>query len=84
MALTLGLLVFQRRVIRRTGSTAISADELHYRSDLLVNAGVIAALWMSREGWPGFDPLIAALIGLYILIRSQFTARPFQVGPRNS
>ena len=46
MAATLGLLWFQRRVIRQTGSTAISADALHYRTDLLVNGSVILALWL--------------------------------------
>ncbi len=64
---TLGLLTFQRHVIRRTGSVAISADALHYRTDLLVNASVIVALLLSVRGWNGFDPLFACAIGLYIL-----------------
>ena len=67
MAATLGLLWFQRRVIRQTGSTAISADALHYRTDLLVNGSVILALWLSVKGWSGFDPLFAIAIALYIL-----------------
>jgi ferrous-iron efflux pump FieF len=64
---TLLLLAYQRYVIRRTGSTAISADALHYRTDLLVNASVILALWLSVKGWPGFDALFAIAIALYIL-----------------
>jgi ferrous-iron efflux pump FieF len=64
---TLGLLSFQRYVIRRTDSTAIKADALHYRTDLLVNASVLLALWLSARGWPGFDPLFAIGIALYIL-----------------
>ena len=64
---TLGLLAFQRHVIRKTGSVAISADALHYRTDLLVNGSVIAALWLSAVGWVGFDPLFAIAIALYIL-----------------
>ena len=64
---TLGLLAYQRHVIRQTGSTAISADALHYRTDLLVNGSVIVALWLSVRGWPGFDALFAILIALYIL-----------------
>jgi ferrous-iron efflux pump FieF len=67
IAATLGLLVYQRYVVRRTGSTAIGADALHYRTDLLVNASVILALWLSANGWPGFDALFAAAIALYIL-----------------
>ncbi len=67
MAATLGLVAYQRHVVRRTGSTAISADALHYRSDLLANGGVILALWLSAEGLPAVDPLIAIVIALYIL-----------------
>ena len=44
IVMTLALVLFQRSVIRRTGSLAIGADALHYKSDLLVNLGVIGAL----------------------------------------
>jgi ferrous-iron efflux pump FieF len=64
---TLLLLGFQQHVIRKTNSTAIKADALHYRTDLLVNASVIAALWLSAQGWDGFDALFACAIGIYIL-----------------
>ncbi len=67
MALTAVLLAFQRHVIARTGSTAIRADALHYRSDLLVSAGVIVALVLSARGWGGFDAVFAIGIALYIL-----------------
>jgi len=64
---TLCLLTFQRHVIRRTGSMAISADALHYRTDLMVNISVIVALLLAAKGWPGFDALFAIGIALYIL-----------------
>jgi len=67
IALTLVLVRFQRRVVRRTGSTAVGADALHYRADLLVNVAVIAALLLAHRGWPGFDALAAIGIALYIL-----------------
>src|SRR5438067_3519328 len=44
IVLTIGLVTYQRHVVRRTGSLAIGADELHYRGDLLLNGGVIATL----------------------------------------
>lgn len=72
---TLGLLVFQKHVIRKTGSTAIKADHLHYKTDLLVNAGVIVALLLAVYGWPGFDPLFAILIAGYILFSAWEIAR---------
>jgi ferrous-iron efflux pump FieF len=65
--LTLALLTFQKHVIKATGSTAIQADALHYRTDLMVNASVIVALLLATRGWAGFDALIALGIALYIL-----------------
>ena len=64
---TLGLLAVQRYVIRRTGSTAIRADALHYRSDLLVNVSIILALVLELRGWSGLDSLFALGIAGYIL-----------------
>ncbi len=64
---TLVLLVFQRHVISKTGSTAIKADHLHYKTDLLVNGSVIVALLLAFYGWPGFDPVFALGIAAYIL-----------------
>jgi ferrous-iron efflux pump FieF len=48
IAATLGLLIYQRRVIARTRSVAIHADHLHYQSDLLLNLSVIAALVLEQ------------------------------------
>jgi len=64
---TLGLLMFQKHVIKQTNSTAIKADHMHYKTDLFVNVGVIAALLLASYGWPGFDPVIAIVIAAYIL-----------------
>src|SRR6187402_190008 len=48
IVVTLALLAWQRHVIRRTGSLAIRTDNLHYRSDLLLNLAVIAALALDQ------------------------------------
>lgn len=64
---TLLLLAFQSHVVKKTNSTAIRADALHYRTDVLVNGSVILALWLSVQGWAGFDALFACAIGIYIL-----------------
>ncbi len=61
------LLLFQHYVIRRTQSTAIRADALHYATDLLTNAATIVALGLAMLGWPLVDPLFAIGIALYIL-----------------
>lgn len=67
LLLTALLLAFQTHVIRRTGSTAIRADSLHYRSDLLLNASILVALLLARYGWPQSDGLFGLGIALYIL-----------------
>lgn len=64
---TLILITFQRYVIRRTDSTAIKADALHYKTDLLVNGSVIVALVLTFYGWDIVDPLFAIAIALFIL-----------------
>ncbi len=66
--LTLGLVNYQRYVVRRTGSTAISADSLHYASDILVNGGVIISLVLVMMlDWTYADPAIAILIAGFII-----------------
>ncbi|GMG83203.1 cation diffusion facilitator family transporter [Paralimibaculum aggregatum] len=53
--LTLGLVLWQSRVVRRTGSQIVAADRLHYLSDLVPNLAAIAALAASRlwsVAWP--------------------------------
>jgi ferrous-iron efflux pump FieF len=68
IAATFSLLLFQRFVVRRTGSIAVIADSLHYKTDLLTNIGVIAALLLAGDGkWAVVDPLVAIAIALYVL-----------------
>lgn len=64
---TLILISFQKYVIRHTDSTAIKADALHYKTDVLVNASVIVALLLSVYGWGYFDALFGIAIALFIL-----------------
>jgi ferrous-iron efflux pump FieF len=67
MLATLALITLQRHVIRRTGSTAIKADALHYFTDLITNASILLALVLGALGWPGLDPWFALGIAVYIL-----------------
>jgi ferrous-iron efflux pump FieF len=67
MIATALLIALQRFVIKRTGSVAIRADSLHYVSDLLTNAGILAALGLAWAGWLWADPLIGLAVAGYIL-----------------
>lgn len=62
IAATFGLVLYQRRVIRATGSAAISADALHFVSDLATNAGTIAALGLASLGLTRLDPILGIAI----------------------
>lgn len=63
IAFTIALLAYQRHVIRRTGSVAISTDQMHYASDLMLNSSVIAALVLDQyAGLVGAD----AVFGLFV------------------
>ena len=66
MLLTALLVTFQYSVVRRTGSTAIRADALHYATDLLGNLAVVVALLLSAWGWARADALIGLLIAAYV------------------
>lgn len=68
MAATLALITYQRFVVRKTGSIAIHADHVHYSSDLLLNASVIAALVLdSMLNIRGADPLFGVGIALWLI-----------------
>src|SRR5215469_16882431 len=68
IVVTIVLVLYQRSVVRRTRSLAVSADELHYRADLVLNGSVILSLVAtSTLGWVYIDPLFGAAIGFWIL-----------------
>ena len=67
LALTLALLMLQHRVIKATGSNAVRADSLHYRSDLLLNGSILLALILAGFGWHQVDAWFGLGIAVYIL-----------------
>ncbi len=64
---TLLLLRYQAYVVRETGSIAIKADALHYRMDLITNASILLALYLSSLGYKWMDAAVAIGIALYML-----------------
>jgi ferrous-iron efflux pump FieF len=69
VAATIGLLAYQRFVIAKTGSVAITADHVHYQSDVLLNLAVIAALVLDQyAGLPWADPVFGVGIAAALLI----------------
>src|SRR5690349_3256754 len=68
IVVTVGLVAYQRHVVRQTGSLAIGADELHYRGDIILNLGVIATLVIGHFfEVPLLDPLFGGAVGVWII-----------------
>lgn len=65
--LTIVLVLVQKWVIQKTGSLAVKADSAHYRSDILLNAAVILALFLVANSLLWADAVMAALIAVYLL-----------------
>lgn len=65
--LTLCLVIIQKIVIKKTQSVAISADSLHYQSDLVLNLGVLLALFLSGGIWARADGFFTILVGVFLL-----------------
>ncbi|MCK5040716.1 MAG: cation diffusion facilitator family transporter [Sphingomonadales bacterium] len=67
IVLTFALVLYQKHVVKQTGSVAIEADSLHYTGDLLLNAAVILALFLVNvEGFAIVDGIIGVGIAGYI------------------
>ncbi len=67
LVMTVALLVLQHRVIKATGSNAVRADSLHYRSDLMLNGSILVALVLASVGFPQLDAWFGLGIAVYIL-----------------
>ncbi len=66
-----------RKAGEATGSTALMADSLHFRTDLYSGAGILFSLLLYRfTGWRWLDPGVALAVGAFILT----AARPLVAG----
>lgn len=77
IAITLGLVAWQRRVVKRTGSKVVAADSLHYIADLIPNIGAVLALAASSFlAIPQLDSVVAILAAVILLFGA------FRIGGR--
>lgn len=69
---TFALTAYQRKVIRKTDSLIIRADQAHYKGDLALHASVILALLADRFlGWNWADLLTGGAVALWLLYTSR-------------
>ena len=65
---TMGLVAWQKHVVRKTNSVAIQTDSIHYQSDILLNLAVIAALVLDQlAGFAAADPLLGLAIAAWLM-----------------
>jgi len=68
IAMAIGLILYERGVIKRTGSLVVSADQTHYLGDLVTNIGVVIAILLATVlGWQSADPIIALLVAAVLV-----------------
>ena len=76
LVLSIMLVRFQRKVVRETGSLAVSADAAHYATDIIVNVAILAGLALiTLLGWSLLDPLIAIAVSFYLIATAAKIAR---------
>lgn len=69
---TLGLVFFQRKVAKSTGSLAISADSAHYEADLYMNLAVILSLVLTiYADFALADPILGGVVALMLLMSAR-------------
>jgi cation diffusion facilitator family transporter len=57
-----------RKAGEETGSSALKADSLHYRTDVYSSGGILVSLLAYRvTGWKWLDPGVAMIVGGYIV-----------------
>jgi cation diffusion facilitator family transporter len=68
LGLTIGTVAYLRRVARQTGSLVVKSDAVHYRTDVWVNVGVLASLFLVKvTGQPLVDTIISIGIALFMI-----------------
>lgn len=69
VALTSALFAFQRFVIARTSSLAITADSVHYKADILTNITILIGIFATdRLSWHFLDPVLGLIVAVVILL----------------
>ncbi len=68
LVITAALVVYLRRVARKTGNMVIEADALHYKTDLLTNGAVLLSLvFIYFTDYTFIDPVLGIGIAAYMI-----------------
>lgn len=68
LIVTFCLVAYLRQVVKRTRNTVIAADVVHYKADLLSNAGILVSLLLIQwTGWIVIDALVSIAVAGYLI-----------------
>lgn len=68
ISILIGLVIFQRYVMRKTNSKVVEADNFHYLIDLITNAATIVAIYLSKIfDSPYPDPIFALIVSFFVI-----------------
>ncbi len=67
IAIKIGFAWYLKQMAETASSPALQALSRDQISDVLADSSVVFALFSARFLWPALDPLVAALIGLFII-----------------
>lgn len=67
MVIKLGMHIYAKAVAKKTKSTAIMASATDHRNDVLIAFTVLIGVFASEHGYPIFDPIVALVIGCWII-----------------
>ena len=71
LLLTLGTVVYLRKIAKQTGSLVIKSDALHYTTDVWVNIGVLVSLFLVKlTGKPIIDSIVSVGIAIFMISSS--------------
>ncbi len=71
LLLTLGTVLYLRKVAKQTGSLVIKSDALHYMTDVWVNIGVLVSLALVKlTGKPIIDAIMSVGIAVFMISSS--------------
>ncbi|MBD3163762.1 cation diffusion facilitator family transporter [Candidatus Woesearchaeota archaeon] len=67
MGIKLFLYLYTKKVCSKSESTALKAELIDHRNDILISFAVLVGFIFSGFGYAAFDPAAAAIVGIYII-----------------
>jgi len=61
------MFIYTRNIWKKTHSTALKANIVDHRNDVIISTAVLLGVLFSNLGYPILDPIVAIIMGFYII-----------------